>query len=104
MNPRVHNLGWSLYSICRSLSGCLPSRVADNPQGAAIGENIFQHFVLSTIAGLSSREQSLKGSNRYTLRHGRRIIPAYHSSVSLKGSDRYYPVAQPWDLHTTKTL
>ena len=113
---------------CVSLSGCMPSRVADNPQGAAIGENIFQHFVLSTIAGLSSREQSLKGSNRYTLRHSRRIIPAEHLSSSLKGSNRYTlrhgrriipsdhpspslkgsdrdcPMAQPLNLHTTKTF
>lgn len=100
----VKNHTCTQYSFCVSLSGCLSAHVSDNPQGAAIGENIFQHFVLSTIAGLSSQEQSLKGSNKYTLRHGRRINPSDHPSPSLKGSDRYYPVAQLWDLHTHKTL
>ena len=108
------------YLFCCSPSGCLPSREAVNSQGAAVGENMFQHFVLPSVAELFSRErslqgsgryfqryrckmrrsvpscgavQSLKGLDRYSLRHGRRIAPADTSSMSLQGSNRYYPAA-----------
>ena len=77
------------YSFCCSPSGCLPSRVAVNSQGAAIGENLLWHFVLSSVAELFSGRQSLKGSYRYFLRQSRRIVPAAIPSMSLKGSDRY---------------
>lgn len=99
----VQNHTCTQYSFCVSLSGCLSAHVSDNPQGAAIGVYLSRHSVPSLTAS-SSNNKSLKGSNRYTLRHGRRINPSDHPSPSLKGSDRYYPVAQPWDLHTTKTL
>ena len=54
-------------SFCCSLSGCLPSRVAVNSQGAAVGENMFQHFVLPSIAELFRGGESLQGSGRYFL-------------------------------------
>ena len=77
------------YSLCCSPSGCLPSRLAVNSQGTAIGENLLRHFVLSSVAELFSGRQSLKGSDRYFLRQSRRIVPAAIPSMSLKGSDRY---------------
>ena len=77
------------YSLCCSPSGCLPSREAVDSQGAAIGENLLRHFVPSSVAGLFSGRQSLKGSYRYFLRQSRRIVPAAIPSMSLKGSDRY---------------
>ncbi len=77
------------YLFCCSPSGCLPSRMAVDSQGAAIGENLLRHFVLSSVAELFSGGQSLKGSYRYFLRQSRRIVPAAIPSMSLKGSDRY---------------
>ncbi len=77
------------YSFCCSPSGCLPSRLAVNSQGAAIGENLLRHFVPSSFAESFSGRQSLKGSYRYFLRQSRRIVPAAIPSMSLKGSDRY---------------
>jgi len=71
-------------SFCCSPSGCLPSRVAVNSQGAAIGENLLRHSV-----PLGSAIQSLQGSNRYSLRQSRRIAPADAPSMSLQGSNRY---------------
>ena len=79
--------------FCCSPSGCLPSREAVDSQGAAIGENLLRHFVPSSFAGLFSGGQSLKGSDRYSLRQSRRLAPANASSMSLKGSDRYSPAA-----------
>ncbi len=78
------------YSFCCSPSGCLPSRVAVNSQGAAIGEYLLRHFVPFSVAELFSGGVSLKGSDRYFLRHRRRILPANTPSMSLKGSDRYF--------------
>ena len=99
----VQNHTCTQYSFCVSLSGCLSAHVSDNPQGAAIGVYLSRHSVPSLTAS-SSNNKSLKGSNRYTLRHGRRIITSDHPSPSLKGSDRDCPMAQPLNLHTTKTL
>ena len=169
LHQRMQNLSKLQYSFCCSPSGCLPSRVAVNSQGGAIGENMFQHFVLSSVAeffrggqGLQSSGrcsllqysfrcspsgclpsllavnsqgvavgenmlrhfvpsggtiqslqgsdryfllyccriaptdtpfESLQGSDRYFLRHRRRITPADAPSMSLKGSDRYSPAA-----------
>ena len=116
LHARVQNLSKVQYSFCCSLSGCLPSRMAVDSQGVAIGEIMFQHFVLSSIAELFSKGQSLQGScryfqryrckmrrfvpsggavqslqgsDRYSLRHSRRIVPADTSFMSLKGSNRY---------------
>jgi hypothetical protein len=87
------------YSFCCSPSGCLPSREAVDSQSAAIGDYLLRHFVPSGGA-----IQSLKGSDRYSLRHGRRIAPSATPSLSLQGSDRYSPAASPWDSHTSKIL
>ena len=81
------------YSFCCSPSGCLPSRVAVNSQGAAIGENLLRHFVPSSFAESFSGRQSLKGSDRYFLRQSRRHAPADAPSMSLKGSYRNSPAA-----------
>ena len=75
------------YSFCSSPSGCLPPRVAVNSQGAAIGENLLRHSV-----PLGGAIQSLQGSDRYFLRHRRKIrppVPSCGAIQSLKGSDRY---------------
>lgn len=55
---------------CVSPSGCLPSRMAIicDAQGVAIGVYLLRHSVPS--GGVI---QSLKGSDRYTLRHRRRF-------------------------------
>ena len=89
LHKRVRNLSKLQYSFCCSPSGCLPSREAVDSQGAAIGENLLRHSVLSSVAGLFSGRQSLKCSYRYFLRQSRRIVPAAIPSMSLKGSDRY---------------
>lgn len=47
--------------------------------------------------------QSLKGSNKHTLRHRRRIIPDHLQSLSLKGSYRYCLWHRHWQM-TTATL
>ena len=128
LHARVRNSEWSLYSICRSLSGCWPSCAAVTPQGAARGVNLSRHSVPShdTIWSLnvalsqpfslsenpisiahgaaiehflsrrsaphsnaaSFSRQSLKGSDRYSLRHRRRTC-ATSTTPSLKGSDKY---------------
>ena len=169
--PATSSLSLKGSDRCCSPSGCCPSRKAIAPQGAARGENLLQPFRLlgnsssithgvaiehylsqhsvphSNAASFGGRQSlkgsdryslrhrrrtcaaatpsslkgsyiyclwhrhwlmvrpvtipSLKGSDRYTLRHRRRMLPIAFSSMSLKGSDRYYPVAQPRDLHTT---
>lgn len=125
MHARVHNLGWSPYSICRSLSGCCPSREAIAPQGTAVGVDMSQPFRLSenpiSIAhgaaiehflsrrsaphsnAASFSRQSLKGSDRYSLRHRRRICAATSTLRSLKGSYVYCRWHRHWQMDRTST-
>ena len=84
LHERMQNLSKLQYSFCCSPSGCLPSRVAVNSQGVAVGENMLRHSV-----PLGCAIQSLQGSDRYSLLHCRRIVSTDTSSISLKGSDRY---------------
>ena len=84
MHKRLRYLSKLQYSFCCSPSGCLPSRVAVNSQGAAIGENLLRHSV-----PLGGAIQRLQGSDRYSLLHCRRIVPTDTSFMSLQGSDRY---------------
>ena len=72
------------YSFCCSPLGCLPSRMAVNSQGTAIGENLLRHSV-----PLGCAIQRLQGFGRYSLLHCRRIVPTDTSFMSLQGSDRY---------------
>ena len=83
LHQRMQNLSKLQYSFCCSPSGCLPSRVAVDSQGAAIGENMLRHSV-----PLGGAIQSLQGSDRYSLLHCRRIVPTDTSFMSLQGSDR----------------
>ncbi len=112
-NTCVHNWGWASYSICRSLTGCCPSREAIAPQGTAVGADMSQPFRLfgdysSSIAhGVAiehylSRHsvpdsntasfdgmQSLKGSYIYCLWHRHWQMATTTHTTSLKGSDRF---------------
>lgn len=90
LHERMQNLSKLQDSFCCSPSGCLSSRVVVNSQGAAVGENMFQHFVLSSVAELFSGRGSLQGSDRCSLRQGRRIVLAHIPFMSLQGSDRYF--------------
>ena len=118
----MHNMGLSPYSICRSLSGCWPSCEAVVPQGTAHRVNLsrpfrlsgdysssiaqgvaFEHYLLrhsvphSNAASYGSR-QSLKGSDRYSLRHRRRICAATSTLRSLKGSYVYCRWHRHWQM------
>ena len=112
-NTCVHNWEWVLYSICRSLTGCRPSRRVVAPQGAARRVNLLQPFRLSgdysssiahgvAIEHYLSRHsvpdsntasfygmQSLKGSYIYCLWHRHWQMATTTHTTSLKGSDRY---------------
>ena len=112
LHERVQNLSKLQCLFCCSPSGCLPSRVAVDSQGVAIGANMVRHSVPlgGAIQSLQGSDRysllhcrgivptdtsfmSLQGSDRCSLRHRRRIVPADAPSMSLKGSDRYSPAA-----------
>ncbi|MDD6581087.1 MAG: hypothetical protein PUF10_00220 [Bacteroidales bacterium] len=139
LHARVRNSEWSLYSICRSLSGCWPSCAAVTPQGAAHRVNLsrrsapshdtiwslnvdlsqpfrlsgnltsiahgvaIEHFLSrrsaphSNTASFGGR-QSLKGSDRYSLRHRRRTCAATSTLRSLKGSCVYCRWHRHWQM------
>ena len=105
------------YSICGSPTGCLSARATTPARGVAVVHNLSQHSALlsaisSFIANLyiwrlkvsdintigqrpmasiiQSPATSLKGSDRYSLRHRRRSnTEIYPFSQSLKGSYRF---------------
>ena len=110
------------YSICSSPTGCLPTRTTTPARGVAVVHNLSQHSALlsaisSFIANLyiwrlkvsdintigqrpmasiiQSLATSLKGSDRYSLRHRRRSnTDIYPFSQSLKGSYRFSIIHQ----------
>lgn len=144
LHARVRNSEWSLYSICRSLSGCWPSCEVVVPQGAAHRVNLsrrsapshgtvsslnvdlsqpfslsenpisiahgaaIEHFLSRRSAphsnAASFSRQSLKGSDRYSLRHRRRICAATSTLRSLKGSYVYCRWHRHWQMGHTATI
>ena len=110
------------YSICGSPTGCLPTRTTSAARGAAVVHNLSQHSaLLSAISSVTtdsycwrlkvsdrntigqrpmasiiqSLTTSLKGSDRYSLRHRRRSnTDIYPFSQSLKGSYRFSIIHQ----------
>ena len=98
MHVRVHDLGWSPYSICRSLSGCWPYREAVALQGAAHRVNLSRRSAPHSNTASFGGRQSLKGSDRYSLRHRRRTCAATSTLRSLKGSYVYCRWHRHWQM------
>ena len=110
------------YSICSSPTGCLPSLTTTIARGFAVVHNMSQHSaLLSAISSfitnshcrrlkvsdrntigqrpmasiIQSLTTSLKGSDRYSLRHRRMSnTDIYSFSQSLKGSYRFSNIHQ----------
>ena len=110
------------YSICSGPTGCLPTRTTTPARGVAVVHNLSQHSaLLSSISSfisnlyilrlkvsdrntigqrpmasiIQSLATSLKGSDRYSLRHRRRSnTDIYPFSQSLKGSYRFSNIHQ----------
>ena len=88
-NTCVHNWEWASYSICRSLTGCWPSRRVVAPQGAARRVNLSRHSVPDSNTASFDGMQSLKGSYIYCLWHRHWQMATTTHTTSLKGSDRF---------------
>ena len=88
---RLHILSGDNWSNVHN-SAIELAREIDNSQGDAIGVNLsqpFRLFLTSSIGEAFGGGKSLKGSDRYSLRHRRRI-GSCAIIMSLKGSDIFH--------------
>lgn len=98
-----HDTIWSL-----NVDLSQPFSLSENPISIAHGVAI-EHFLSrraaphSNAASFDSR-QSLKGSDRYSLRHRRRICAATSTLQSLKGSYVYCRWHRHWQMGHTATI